>query len=51
MARAATDTLRDIAAGELVEDLGAAIRGLNQAIAETDKGGEITLKLLICYRY
>lgn len=45
--RAATDTLRDIAAGELVEDLGEAIRELNAAISlvEERKGGTITLKL------
>lgn len=47
--RSATDTLRDIAGGQLVEELGDAIRELNAAIAYTDdkKGGSITLKLHI----
>ncbi|WP_157669319.1 hypothetical protein [Chitinibacter sp. GC72] len=49
MARSATDTLRDIAGGELVEDLGEAIRELNTAISLIDskKGGSITLKLTV----
>lgn len=45
--RSATDTLRDIAGGELVEEMGDAIRELNTAISLVDekKGGSITLKI------
>ncbi|QKJ67461.1 hypothetical protein HQN60_12515 [Deefgea piscis] len=47
--RSATDTLRDIAGGELVEDLGEVIRELNTAISLVDngKGGSITVKINI----
>lgn len=45
--RSATDTLRDIAGGELVEEMGEALRDLNNAITlvEEKRGGSITLKL------
>ena len=47
--RSATDTLRDIAGGELVEELGDALRDLNTAISLTEekKGGSITLKISV----
>ncbi|UXY13838.1 hypothetical protein N8I74_10940 [Chitiniphilus purpureus] len=47
--RSATDMLRDIAGGELVEHFGDAIRELNHAITACDdkKGGSITLKINI----
>lgn len=47
--RSATDTLRDIAGGELVEEMGDAIREVTTAIAEVEekKGGTITLKISI----
>ncbi len=49
MARPATDTLRDIAGGELVEDFGEALRELNNAISLVDskKGGSVTLKVTV----
>lgn len=45
--RSVTDTLRDIAGGELVEEMGDALRDLNNAISlvDTKKGGSITLKI------
>lgn len=47
--RTATDTLRDIAGGELVEEMGDALRDLNNAITlvEEKKGGSITLKISV----
>ncbi|XZG69266.1 hypothetical protein ACTSKR_11440 [Chitinibacteraceae bacterium HSL-7] len=47
--RSGTDMLRDIAHGELVEDLGEAIRTLNHAITMCDdkRGGSITLTLKV----
>ena len=41
--RPATDILRDIAAGELVENLGDAIRTVNAAVDVAGKAGSITL--------
>jgi hypothetical protein len=43
--RVATDILREIAGGELVDELGDSIRDLNTAIEAAQKGGSITLKI------
>ncbi|MDW5417721.1 hypothetical protein R6242_14215 [Iodobacter sp. CM08] len=47
--RSSIDILRDIAGGELVEELGESIREVNMAITEVEerKGGKITLTISI----
>lgn len=46
-ARPALDTLRDLRDGRFLDDLSTELNELVRAVRETDKAGEITIKLIV----
>ena len=47
MARPATDTIRDIAGGVMVEEFSETLRSLVLAVDEQGKGGDMTIKIKV----